>query len=46
MRAYEFFQMEGGLHGRHVDHWLRAERELKTFVQPPAKRAAANRTRG
>lgn len=45
-RAYEFFQLEGGLHGHHVDHWLRAERELKEFVQQPPKRVAATRARG
>jgi hypothetical protein len=46
MRAYEFFQLEGGLHGHHIDHWLRAERELKEFVQQPPKRATATRARG
>jgi Protein of unknown function (DUF2934) len=46
MRAYEFFQREGGVHGQHVDHWLRAERELMAFTQQPPKRAAATRARG
>lgn len=46
MRAYEFYQEEGGLHGHHLDHWLRAERELKDFVQQPPKRVAATRARG
>lgn len=46
MRAYEFFQQEGGLHGHHVDHWLRAERELREFTQQPPKRTAATRARG
>jgi len=46
MRAYEFFQQDGGAHGHHVDHWLRAEMELKSFVQQPAKRVAATRARG
>jgi hypothetical protein len=45
MRAYEFFQLEGGVHGHHVDHWLRAESELREITQPP-KRAAAARARG
>lgn len=31
-RAYAIFESEGG--GDHVDHWLRAERELAT----PARR--------
>lgn len=46
MRAYEFFQQDGGVHGHHVDHWLRAETELKSFVQQPPKRALATRARG
>ena len=46
MRAYEFFQQDGGVHGHHVDHWLRAEMELKAFAQQPPKRAAATRARG
>ena len=31
MRAYELFLQEGGAHGHHIDHWLRAERELSAF---------------
>jgi len=27
-RAYELFLADGSCHGRDVDHWLRAEREL------------------
>ncbi|HEX5110710.1 MAG TPA: DUF2934 domain-containing protein [Vicinamibacterales bacterium] len=27
-RAYELFLAEGARHGRDVDHWLQAEREL------------------
>ena len=45
MRAYEFFLQEGGAHGQHIDHWLRAERELSAFTEQPPKRVAA-RTRG
>ena len=45
MKAYELFQQDGGLHGRHVDHWLRAESELREIAQPP-KRVAATRARG
>ena len=46
MRAYELFQQDGGVHGQHVDHWLRAESELKAFTQAPSKRATATRARG
>jgi len=46
MRAYEYFQQDGGVHGHHVDHWLRAEMELKSFAQQPPKRVAATRARG
>jgi hypothetical protein len=46
MRAYEFFQQEGGLHGHHMDHWLRAERELREFTQQPPTRTTATRARG
>jgi hypothetical protein len=28
-RAYEIFAEEGWQHGRDVDHWLRAEREIR-----------------
>jgi hypothetical protein len=28
-RAYEFFLARGGEHGRDLDDWLRAERELQ-----------------
>jgi len=45
MRAYELFLKEGGVHGQHIEHWLRAERELSTFTEQPPKRVAA-RTRG
>jgi len=27
-RAYEIWQSEGHAHGRHEDHWHRAEREI------------------
>lgn len=29
MRAYELFIEQGGAHGRDLDHWLAAERELR-----------------
>jgi hypothetical protein len=28
-RAYELFLAEGGTHGRDIEHWLQAERELR-----------------
>jgi hypothetical protein len=28
LRAYELYLADGGEHGRDVEHWLRAEREL------------------
>ncbi len=28
MRAYELFLADGGQHGRDLEHWLMAEREL------------------
>ena len=45
MRAYELFLQEGGAHGQHLDHWLRAERELSALTEQPPKRVAA-RTHG
>jgi hypothetical protein len=29
MRAYQKFLERGGEHGRHLDDWVEAERELK-----------------
>ena len=29
MRAYELFLRDGAAHGRDVEHWLKAERELR-----------------
>jgi hypothetical protein len=45
-RAYELFERDGFVHGNHVDHWLRAEHELKqvVLVESP-KRIAAPRAR-
>ena len=46
LRAYELFVQDGYAHGRHLDHWLRAERELTGVVEAgPATRIAATRTR-
>jgi hypothetical protein len=44
-RAYEIFEQEGFTHGNHLDHWLRAERELVKVAPTPAKRVAATRAR-
>jgi hypothetical protein len=44
-RAYEIFEQEGFSHGNHLDHWLRAERELVNVAPAPAKRVAATRAR-
>jgi hypothetical protein len=32
MRAYELFLDEGAPHGRDLEHWLRAEHELRERV--------------
>ena len=50
-RAYEIYESRGGVHGSDLDHWLEAERELKSRVgrvtaptrgrQPKAPRAEA-----
>jgi hypothetical protein len=45
MRAYEIYEQEGFAHGNHLDHWLRAERELVTIAPVPSKRAADTRAR-
>ena len=46
LRAYELFVQEGFTHGHHVDHWLRAERELMDVTAlRPATRVAATRAR-
>ena len=44
IRAFELFAQEGYMHGHDVDHWLRAERELKdvTLVTRP-RRVAGTR---
>jgi hypothetical protein len=45
IRAYEIFEQEGFAHGSHLDHWLRAERELVNVAPAPAKRAATRARR-
>jgi hypothetical protein len=44
-RAYELFLARGAQHGRHLDDWLSAERELQTpVVAAAATRRARSRT--
>ena len=31
-RAYELFLDDGAMHGRDIEHWLRAEHELRERV--------------
>jgi hypothetical protein len=38
-RAYEFWQAEGQQPGRDLDHWLKAEAEIKGAAQPAGKPA-------
>ena len=45
-RAYEIFEQEGSGHGNHIEHWLRAERELTEVTAGASpKRVAATRAR-
>lgn len=45
-RAYELFLQEGCQHGHHLEHWLKAERELMEVVAVlPAKKVASTRAR-
>jgi hypothetical protein len=44
IRAYELFEQEGFQHGNHLEHWIRAERELMETTRP-AKRVATTRAR-
>lgn len=43
-KAYELWELEGGAHGRHDDHWSEAERIVADEDAPkskaPRKRAA------
>jgi Protein of unknown function (DUF2934) len=43
-RAYELFLSRDGQHGRDVDDWLEAERQLRSNGTPrrPSRRSAAN----
>jgi len=38
-RAYELWETEGRLHGRDLDHWLRAERETEGAQKPKPQAA-------
>ena len=47
-RSYHIWEHEGRPHGRHLDHWFRAEAELRsqTAVEAepqPARKAAAKK---
>jgi Protein of unknown function (DUF2934) len=43
-RAYELFLSRDGQHGRDVDDWLEAERQLQSNGTPPrpSRRSASN----
>jgi hypothetical protein len=43
-RAYQIFELEGRQHGNHLEHWMRAQRELLEAMRP-AKRAVGARAR-
>jgi hypothetical protein len=47
-RAYEIWQAEGGLHGKEVSHWLRAQQEIRgiTPATPRPSRRPAAKQRG
>jgi hypothetical protein len=36
-RAYEYWKAEGELPGRDLDHWLRAEAEVRAVAAPAKK---------
>jgi hypothetical protein len=44
-RAYEIYESEGHGDGHHVDHWLRAERELVELTAVRPKSVSATRAR-
>lgn len=44
MRAYELYLRDGAVHGRDVEHWLRAEEELRAPAEPaPVSKVAGAR---
>jgi Protein of unknown function (DUF2934) len=42
-RAYGFWEAEGRLHGRDVEHWLRAETELSLPKKPRVRKTVATK---
>ncbi len=44
-RAYEFWQADGEMTGHELEHWLKAEAEIKGLLAPEKKlsRAAARK---
>ncbi|HWD20761.1 MAG TPA: DUF2934 domain-containing protein [Verrucomicrobiae bacterium] len=38
-RAYEIWEQSGRAHGRDVEHWLRAEAEIRGRANKPPTRA-------
>ncbi|MBX7208464.1 MAG: DUF2934 domain-containing protein [Verrucomicrobiaceae bacterium] len=44
-RAYHLYLENGCQHGRDLDHWLAAEKEIggKFFTPPPPKKAASRK---
>ena len=38
-RAYQIWLAEGRVHGKHVEHWHRAEREIAAEEAKPSSRA-------
>jgi hypothetical protein len=45
-RAYALYEQDGCVHGRDIDHWLKAESELgHADTSAPVRRAPAARTK-
>jgi hypothetical protein len=40
LRAYEFWQAEGEIPNRDLEHWLKAEAEIKALLVPVARKSA------
>ena len=40
-RAYELYQLRGGVAGREFEDWLEAEREILSTLPPAAEEATA-----
>jgi len=43
-RAYELYMSRGGEHGRDMDDWLRAEREVGSREKPANKTTVSPKT--